>query len=145
MAPGEYRPLDSYLDMSENTCLRVLQLGVPTYRDPQFITVWLATVLAQVAAPALEEIRFAIHPILRGDAEDAARMLDSFDWAQVVDVLARPKFVALRKISFVSGRLSDYAKIPDAFVHLQPVLAKVVPRLFDKVLKNGVELDFRCI
>lgn len=145
VAPGEYSPLESYLDMSENTRLRVLQLGVPTYRDPQFITLWLATVLAQVAAPALEEVRFAIHPILRGDADDAAHMLDTYDWAQVVDVLARPKFVALRKITFVSGRLSDYAKIPDAFVQLQPVLAKVVPRLFQKVLKNGVELDFRCV
>lgn len=98
VAPGEYRALDSYLDMSQNTGLRSIQLGVPTYRDPQFITLWLATVLSQVASPVLEQVHFAVYPILRGDAGDAVRMLDAYDWPAVVDVLQKPQFAMLRKV-----------------------------------------------
>lgn len=145
VAPGEYRALDSYLDMSQNTGLRSIQLGVPTYRDPQFITLWLATVLSQVASPVLEEVRFAVYPILRGDAGDAVRMLDAYDWPAVVDVLQKPQFAMLRKVVFVSGRSTEYVKISEAFVPLQPVLQKAMPSLFERVINNGVELTFKCI
>lgn len=131
--------------MSHNTGLRSLQLGVPTYRDPAFISLWLAAVLAQVHSRALAELRFAVYPILRGDAADAARMLDAFDWAAVVRVLRRPQFAALRRVAFVSGRATDYAKIPDAFVALQPVLAKVVPSAFEPLVQSGVQLGFQCL
>ena len=129
--------------MSQNTGLRSIRLGVPTYRDPRFITLWLTTVLSQVASPVLEEVCFAIHPILKGDAADAPEMLDAYDWAEIVAVLAKPQFSRLRQVTFVPGRSIDYVKIPEAFLSLRSVLQKVMPRLFRNVIENGVKLVFR--
>lgn len=122
-----------------------MQLGVPTYRDHQVTSLWLTTVLTLVVSPILHEIRFAVYPILRSDADNAPRMLESFDWAGVVGVLGKPQFSSLNKVTFVSGRFTDYQKIADAFIPLQPVLQKVIPGLFAPLTKNGVELVFRCV
>lgn len=118
---------------------------MPTYRDPQFITLWLATVLAQVASSALREIRFAVYPILKSDAGDAETMLCAFGWSELVRVLSsKPQFSGL-KITFVSGRSTDYLQIPGAFVPLQPLLQKTIPKFFGALVERGVELDYHCV
>ena len=141
------RSLDAYLDLTSNASLRSITLGVPTYRDPEFITTWLLNILSQVSSPALEEIRFAIYPILRGDATEAEGMLAAFGWSELAKMLERPQFSAVRKVSFSSGRSTDYMQIPGAFVHLAPLLQKVIPRYFDagSLGKRGVDISFHCV
>lgn len=119
---------------------------MPTYRDPQFITLWLATVLAQVASTVLREVRFAVYPILRSDAGDAETMLCAFGWSEVVRVLSsESQFSGLQKVTFVSGRSTDYLQIPGAFVPLQPLLQKSIPKFFEALRERGVELDYQCV
>ena len=84
---GVPTPVSSLVDLSRCTTLRTLSLSVPTYRDASIITRWLVALLLQVASPFLEEIRFAVHPILRGDAPEAYAMLAAFDWELVTSVL----------------------------------------------------------
>lgn len=75
------------MDLSLCTTLRTLCLSVPTYRDTSIITRWLVALLLQVTSPSLEEICFAVHPILRGDAPEAFAMLSAFDWGLITGVL----------------------------------------------------------
>jgi hypothetical protein len=142
---GDEKSLQSYLDMTQNTALRSIQLGVPTYRDAGFISAWLTAVLAQVTSPAIEEVRFAIYPILKGDAKNAATMLQAFAWKDIVAVLQRPQFVTLKRVMFVSGRSMDYMQVPSAFVSLQSVLQEVIPEVFEPLVKNGAETMFQCM
>lgn len=141
------RPLEAYLDLTSNTCLRSITLGVPTYRDSEFITTWLRNILSQATSPVLDEIRFAVYPILRGDVAEAETMLASFGWSEMAKMLERPQFASVRKITFSSGRSTDYMQIPGAFVNLTPLLQKVIPKYFDVELlgKRGIELSFQCI
>ena len=144
LAPGDAKPLESYLDMAHNTGLRSVQLGVPTYRDAGFISAWLAAVLAQVASPVLEEVRFAVYPILRADAKRADDIVRAFAWKDIVGVLGRPPFTTLRRVVFVAGRSMDYMQIPGAFVPLQPVLERVLPEAFEPLVEKGVEIAVSC-
>lgn len=137
----EDKPLAAYLDMSHNTGLRSIQLGVPTYRDAQYISLWLNTVLGQVAAP-LEEVQFAIYPILKGDAPDAKKMLHAFAWDDIVAVLQKARFAKLKRVVFKSGRSKDYLNVPGAFLSLQPLLKMVLTAAFEPLAKTGVQICF---
>ncbi|KAI0343030.1 hypothetical protein BDW22DRAFT_1428477 [Trametopsis cervina] len=144
---GPEQRLESYLDLSKNRSLRSITLGVPTYRDPEFINTWLRSILTQIASSDLEEIRFAVYPILRGDAADAENMLASFGWSDMAKLLDSPRFASVRKVTFTSGRKTDYTQIPGAFVPLTPLLQKVIPRFFDVgwLGRSGINLAFQCI
>ncbi|GJF00621.1 hypothetical protein PsYK624_169150 [Phanerochaete sordida] len=137
----EEKSLAAYLDMSHNTCLETLQLGVPTYRDAAYISLWLTTVLGQVAAP-LTEVRFAVYPILKGDAPDAKKMLRAFGWDAVAAALRKAPYTKLKRVVFLSGRSKDYLNVPGAFIALQPLLRKVLEPVFAPLAKQGVEVAF---
>lgn len=74
-------------------------------------------------------------------------MLAAFGWTELAKVLEKPQFSSVKKISFSSGRSTDYMQIPGAFVHLTPLLQKVIPRFFDagSLGKRGIDLSFQCI
>lgn len=93
----------------------------------------------------LEEIRFAVYPILRGDAADAEAMLETFRWAELARMLEGPRFSMVKKVTFSSGRSTDYMQIPGAFVHLSPLLEKVIPGHFGSLRDKGFELSFKCV
>ncbi|EKM51429.1 uncharacterized protein PHACADRAFT_187939 [Phanerochaete carnosa HHB-10118-sp] len=137
----EEKPLATYLDMSHNTGLRTIQLGVPTYRDASYISLWLKTILGQVASP-LEEVRFAVYPILKGDAPEAKNMLRAFAWKDLTSVLQKSQFAKLKRVVFVSGRSKDYLNVPGAFIALQPLLRKIMVPEFAPLTKQGVEIAF---
>jgi hypothetical protein len=140
------RSLESYLDLSPNTSLRTITLGVPTYRDPKFITTWLHSIISQVSSPYLAEVRFAIYPILRSDAADAENMLSSFGWSGLIEVIDRKvQFTGVRKVVFTAGRSTDYMQVPGAFIDLTPLLRKVVPTILNlsALRKSGIEVAFQ--
>ncbi|KAI0825834.1 hypothetical protein BC629DRAFT_1450852 [Irpex lacteus] len=142
------RALESYLDLAPLTALRTITLGVPTYRDPSFITTWLHSILAQISSTHLEEVRFAVYPILRGDAADAESMLSSFGWSELGKVIAEmPQFGRIRRVVFTAGRSTDYLQIPGAFVDLGPLLSKVIPTVLDvdELSKKGIEVAYRSV
>lgn len=142
------RALESCLDLAPLTTLRTITLGVPTYRDPSFITTWLHSILAQISSTHLEEVRFAVYPILRGDAADAESMLSSFGWSELGKVIAeKPQFGNIRRVLFIAGRSTDYLQIPGAFVDLGPLLGKVIPTVLDvdELSRKGIEVTYRSV
>ncbi|KAI0705211.1 hypothetical protein BC835DRAFT_1410089 [Cytidiella melzeri] len=142
------RSLESYLDLSTNTSLRTVTLGVPTYRDPGFITNWLNSILSQLSSPYLEEVRFAVYPILRGDAADAEGMLASFGWQELAKAIEKKsQFSRITKMVFTVGRSTDYMQIPGAFVDLAPLLEKVMPTVLnvDELRSKGVQIAYESI
>lgn len=118
----------------------------------------------------MEEVRFAIYPILRGDAADAEIMLAAFGWDAVTRILlgfeperivnmahassrsrqlsrrrvlrAGTRFVALKKVTFCAGRAADYVQIPSAFVPLAPVMKRIAAQYFDSLKTRGIEMCF---
>ncbi|EKM56511.1 uncharacterized protein PHACADRAFT_253681 [Phanerochaete carnosa HHB-10118-sp] len=127
--------------MSHNTGLHTIQLGVPTYRDAAYISLWLKTILGQIASP-LQEVRFAIYPVLMGDAPDANDMLRAFAWKDIASILQNSQFAKLKRVVFVSARSKDYLNVPGAFVALQPLLRKIMVPEFVPLAKQGVEIAF---
>ncbi len=160
---GAPTSISSLLDLSSCTSLQTLSLSIPTYRDAGFITRWLVTLLVQVASSPLEELRFAIHPILRADVADASAMLTAFDWDLITRVLlgcvpermghtgeigrapskARVgRFMSLRKVTFYAGQAADYVHIPSAFIPLAPYLRKLSSTSFHPLQKRGIQVCF---
>ena len=93
----------------------------------------------------LEEVRFAVYPILRNDASNAGKILEAFGWKEIVELFSRSQFCGLQRVVFESGRSVDYLKVSQAFVPLQNVLQNVIPAHFKKLESRGVQVLFRCI
>ncbi len=81
--------------------------------------------LSQVTSPVLEEVRFAIYPILKTDVADAESRLGGFGWVEIAELLRGPQFAQVRKIAFCAGRRTDYLQIPSAFAALDNVVPMV--------------------
>ena len=138
------RNIEPHLDLSHNTGLCSVTLGVPTYRNARFITLWLSVVIGKLNTPVLKEISFSIFPIAVADAQNAEAMLTAIGWSQLVQLLVHSRFECLRKVNFVDGHSVVYNQGPSTFLKLQPLLRKVVCPAFEPLVAKGVQLVVCC-
>ena len=138
---GERRVVDTYLDLSRNTALRSVHLGVPTSRNAEYTSLWLAAVLAQIASPVLEEVRFTLSPIPSGNSTNAEKILRAFDWRQVVRTLEGPSYGGLRRVVFEYGRSA--ASRGEATSLSQQMLQRVMLDYFATLEKSTVAVTIK--
>lgn len=132
--PAELEP---YLDLTHNTALRSLTLGVPTFRDMRFVAPWLTAVLQKISSPVFEEVRFAM------TAYTAQRevFLAKFKWDDVVDILARLPLPGIKKVVFVvRGSRHVSHKCTKTSVELERILRWAVYPHFEPLAKKKIEV-----
>ena len=138
---GERRVVDTYLDLSRNTALRSVHLGVPTSRNAEYTSLWLAAVLAQIASPVLEEVRFTLSPIPSGNSTNAEKILRAFDWRQVVRTLEGPSYGGLRRVVFEYGRSA--VSRSDNPSSSQQIFPRVLLEYFGRLERRTVVVAFK--
>lgn len=94
---GDPTQLAANLDLTHNTALRTLALGVPAFHDPRFGAPFIVAVLARVASPVLAEVRF----VLPADAREAEAVLRRPGWDRAADALSH---TAVRRVVFALGQ-----------------------------------------
>ena len=133
--PSQLEPL---IDLTRNTALRTLTLGVPAFRDLRFGAPFVRAVLANITSPVFEELSFALHV----DAGQAEALFARGGWGQVVDVISR---TTVQRVIFALNRSGNgYSDAMGVKTSRSSLQETVFPQ-FELLTGKGVEITVRLV